>query len=211
MNIGKIAKEKLNLSNLQFSQADLRTYLDSCQNFDVILFLGILYHLDDQDLFETLEKLYNKTNDYLIIDTHISSDPLNEFTFKGRSYFGHYYKEFDAGATEEEKLSQQLNSVDNDKSYWLSHDSLVRILRNVGFTSVMECHGPTIPSKLKDRITLVAIKGKQPITLNTYPWVNQHPDIKMDDFDKPIKPKKSKSRKIVDFFLNPLGLTLRKL
>ena len=210
MSMGQKAKEKLRLNNLLFEKADLREYLIHCPEYDTILFLGILYHLDAKSLFPVIDQLYEKTNKYLIIDTHISSDPIEEYEYEGKKYYGHNYREHFINDTEETKESRQLNSIDNITSFWLSFDSLVRALRHSGFTTVLECHSPAIPSKLKDRVTLLAIKGT-PVVLNTFPWVNNYPDIEIDNFNKPIKPKKSKLRKIIDLVLNPLGVTIRRI
>ena len=64
-----------------------------------------------------------------------------------------------------------LASLDNPQSFWFTRESLVRLLHDVGFTSVLECHAPPDPTKQPDRLTLAAFKGTA-TRLSTYPWIN---------------------------------------
>src|SRR5207245_1114369 len=67
-------------------------------------------------------------------------------------------------ATAEQRAQALWSSLDNARSVWLTRPSLLNLFAHAGFTSAYECHNPSEPGKLQDRVTLVALKGrKQPI------------------------------------------------
>ena len=52
-----------------------------------------------------------------------------------------------------------LRSIDNTWSFRLTRASLLGVLHDVGFTSVLECHVPFEPGKAADRVTAAALEG----------------------------------------------------
>ena len=89
----------------------------------------------------------------------------------GQSYEGKQFQEHADDDPEAVRRSRLLSSLDNPWSFWFTRESLFRLLNDVGFTSVFECNVPLEPSKPKDRITIIACKGK-PVKVLSYPWVN---------------------------------------
>ena len=65
-------------------------------------------------------------------------------------------------------------SLDNERNFWLSRASIYNLLRNVGFTSVYECHIPAESKKPGDKFTFVAIKGR-PCQLLSAPLMATRP------------------------------------
>jgi SAM-dependent methyltransferase len=172
MKEGAKVAEQLGLKNLSFEQADVRNVtLDSHGSKDVVLFLGILYHLDQRDIFPVLGNIYEICNQLLVIDTHIALDGKIKIEYEGRRYEGYQYREHADDDSEEVRKSRLMASLDNPVSFWFTKESLFRLLNDVGFTSVCECNVPLEPFKPVDRITIIASKGER-VQVSSYPWVN---------------------------------------
>jgi hypothetical protein len=143
--------------------------------FDVVLCLGILYHLDVPDVFSFVERIGEVCDDIAIIDTRIAFGPTQSCEYKGTKYWGHRiqegHKPTDKAA---DKIKRYWASLDNLTSFHLSRTSLYSLLGRVGFTSVYECHVPAEPAKPIDRITLVAMKGRRRQIMNA-PLMEQYP------------------------------------
>ena len=178
----RFAKEMLSLDRLELALGDVR-HLDVERHglFDVVLCLGILYHLDAPDAMEFVESIWRVCSRVAIIETHISLGDEVSSTWKGKAYWGAYSQEHDDAATPEQKLASLWYSLDNVRSFKFTRASLCNLLRHVGFTSVYESmtpyeyHYPNWPNAVegdptvvwKDRITLVAIKGEKQSLLSS--------------------------------------------
>lgn len=169
------AKEVLALENLEFVQDDVRNLCRAKYGcFDVVLCLGILYHLDVPDVFAFLEHVAEVCRGFVLIDTHVSTVREKSCRYRGAPYWGRTYGEHDAASTPEERARQLWASLDNPQSFWFTRASLFNLLAHVGFTSVFECHMPPEPDKPADRLTLLAVKGQRPDLLCA-PLVNNQP------------------------------------
>lgn len=177
------AREILSLSNLELFQDDIRNLSQKKYgSFDVVLCLGIFYHLDAPDVFQFLEKIAEVCQHFTIIDTHISLSPKKSYVFNDKKYWGKTYREHSPLSSLKKRTKALKASLDNPRSFWFTRRSLYNILSEVGFTSVYECHNPPEPKKPKDRIALLAIKG-QGQKLITNPMANElleeiYPDSK---------------------------------
>lgn len=173
LKLGKEIAERHNFKNVQFIVDDVRNVTqEKYGNFDVVYLLGLLYHLDEPELFQILENLYTICQDVLIIDTNIAlSTPLT-VQYDGNKYHGVKYVEHEPG-DDEDLINQKrvMHSIGNYNSFLPSKTSLIKFLNKIGFTTVMECYAPLEPNKIEGRITLVAIKSQKE-KLVTYPWLN---------------------------------------
>lgn len=163
-NIAKarFAQEVLGLKQLEFHQDDVRNLgRDQYGEFDVVLCLGILYHLDEPDVFFFLEDIAEVCRGIVLVDTHISPAREKSCLHKGKTYWGKAYREHDAGATPAEKARRLWASLDNPESFWFTRPSLYNALSHVGFTTVYECHMPPELEKPADRVTLLGVKGQR--------------------------------------------------
>jgi len=163
-NIEKVrfVKDVLSLDRLRLYSDDIRNL--SRENhgaFDVVLCLGILYHLDAPDVFSFIEKIAEVCTMFAVIDTHISATADSCHAYKDRTYWGRQYQEHSPDSTQEERLKALWSSVDNVESFWPTRPSLYNMLTHAGFTSVYECHVPPEIGKPSDRVTLVAMKGRK--------------------------------------------------
>lgn len=172
MNIGRDIVKNNSIRNIEFKKEDLRMLtFEKNGKFDVVLLLGVLYHLDVPDSFRALENIYEMTDGLLIIDTHIAMTANESTEYKKKVYKGVKFREHYQSDTDEDKLAKVRASVDNEFSFWFTKDSLIQLLHDLGFSSVLECHAPIEPLKSENRVTLVALKGRNR-RISTYPWVN---------------------------------------
>jgi SAM-dependent methyltransferase len=111
-------------------------------DFDLILCLGLLYHLELEDQITLLRKLSTTT---LLLDTHASTelDPqlnphrnwLGEIV-EVNGYRGRYYSEV-KGVAEQERKQVATAAWGNARSFWATEESLVAMLHDCGFATVM--------------------------------------------------------------------------
>jgi SAM-dependent methyltransferase len=127
--------------------------------FDVVLCLGILYHLADVDLFPFVERVSEVTRRLLVADTHVALTGTEERTYAGHTYSGNTLQEHRAGATEPERARALWSSLDNLTAWAPTRASLLTLLGRGGFTSAAEVWLPAEPAKGSDRITLAALKS----------------------------------------------------
>jgi SAM-dependent methyltransferase len=178
LDIARRARDKAGLTSVELVQDDVRNLSkEKYGEFDIVLCLGILYHLDAPDVFDFVNSVFEVCRDFAIIETHIATTPAVMHEWRGNRYWGMSTFEHPAGATREEKLKNVGASLDNETAFWFTPASLCNILRHVGFTSVYDCRvpmaylyvGPAWQLKIwGNRITLVAVKG-QPLSLERGP------------------------------------------
>ncbi|MFQ5539370.1 MAG: class I SAM-dependent methyltransferase, partial [Candidatus Binatia bacterium] len=168
----RFAKDALSLDNIMLVHDDVRRLnVEKYGRFDVVLCLGILYHLDAPDVFHFLEGMSEICQRLAIIDTQIGIKADRSYIFRGLRYDGWSYTEHKPESSMDERLTRPWASLDNEKSFWFTRPSLFNVLADVGFTSVYTCHNPAVPGQLSDRDTLVAIKGQRQELFST-PTVN---------------------------------------
>lgn len=188
----KFTKEKLGLDNIAYEQNDVRNIKASSHGtFDVVLCLGLLYHIDAEHIATFIQQMRDLTNRLLIIDTHVAhtdqerniyADYKTETTpyrlseietieYNGIAYYGRNYIEHQENASEEEKKNEVWASLDNNYSFWFTKPSLLKLLGDLGFASVFETLYPYESDKPFDRRTFIAIKN-DPYTIKTFPGFN---------------------------------------
>ena len=90
----RFVKEVFSLDNLELYVDDVRNLSkEKYGSFDVVLCLGILYHLDASDVFHFLEKIAEVCQGVAIIDTHISLSAKKSFFYNGKKYWGKTFSE----------------------------------------------------------------------------------------------------------------------
>lgn len=171
----RFAQNILGLENIEFIQDDVRNLsVEKYGQFDVVLCLGILYHLDFRDIPHFLSRISEVCRHFSVIDTTVSLFGGMSAEWEGRAYRGDRWHEFSPETTEEEMDRNAWASMGNRTSFAFTRPSLFNLLRHVGFTSVYECHVPSDVLNYRDRVTLLARKGS-PVTLRTQPDVGGVP------------------------------------
>jgi SAM-dependent methyltransferase len=156
----RLAAEVLGLDRLELLEDDVRAIsVERHGQFDVVLCLGILYHLSAPDVMRLSQRLAEVCRRLCVIDTHVSLSGEETYVYEDRPYRGSRYWEHSPEASREQRLQSSWASLDNETSFWLTKQSLLNLLAWSGFTSVYECHVPEEPGKPQDRLTLVALKG----------------------------------------------------
>ena len=185
MSQGAEAARRLGLSTtVNFLKRDIRELNFSADAFDVIYFLGILYHLDKPNSFKVISSLL-KVAPLLLIDTMIATSGDHTAHFGGKEYEGRKVREHQDHDTVAQKLARTMTSLDNNLSFYFTRQSLIAMLRDIGYPTVLECQAPLAPGQPKDRITLAAIRSS-PVSVATYPWVNQMTE---DELSATLRPK----------------------
>ncbi len=157
---------------MRFDAGDIRAVTEaSYGRFDIVLCLGILYHLDALDAAETIARLSALTDDLLIIDTHIALSSKAVFEYQERAYEGAYVREHGDDDTQEQRYASRQASIDNTFAFYFTKTALARLLVETGFPIVVEAHAPLDCTKPFDRVTFVALK-RAPRAGRLYPWIN---------------------------------------
>jgi SAM-dependent methyltransferase len=223
MDEGIDLARRLGLANVTFEQADVRNVTaGSHGRADIILFLGILYHLDDRDALSVLQNIYDQCEHLVIIDTHVAPEGRYEVEHNGRRYQGVKVREHADDDAPEIRSARLGASMDNPFSFWFTRESLCRVLHDVGFTSVCECQVPLEPVKPSNRVTLIASKGEV-VKLSSYPWVNDKTEEEISQIltDAPASPAgqransdhpriKQRAKSMINGLLRPFGIEIRR-
>ncbi|MCS6879219.1 MAG: class I SAM-dependent methyltransferase [Geminicoccaceae bacterium] len=158
----RFAKEVLGLDRLELVLADVRELApERWGRFDVVLCLGLLYHLDAPDCFALVHAMAEVATRLVVIDTYVGIGALEPFAYRGRTYWGRRVREHDPDDPPERRLADLWASLDNVWSVWMAKPSLLNLLADAGFSSVFVCEFPFEPAKPSDRLTLVAVRGER--------------------------------------------------
>ena len=156
----RFAAEELGLSRYSVERGDVREVTAPTHgSFDVVLCLGILYHLDAPDVFDFIHAIAGMCTEVLILDTSVSLRAQEMRAHGGHEYWGRLYTEHSTRATERERIDKLRASLDNPDSFWLTKPSLYNLIADAGFTSVLETRVPRPGERHADRVTLVAGRG----------------------------------------------------
>jgi len=144
--------EHFGLPNLAFRRDDVKHVTrERYGTFDVVLALGILYHLDRPVAW--LRQLSEVVRGVLVVETHYAPadddggaqlDPrfrrlsaLESVEEAADRYEGRWYTEYEADGDPETRLWA---AYSNRRSFWLTKESLLRALLGAGFDLVWEQH-----------------------------------------------------------------------
>jgi SAM-dependent methyltransferase len=157
----RFARRALGLETLELVLDDVRNLSRAKYGeFDVVLCIGILYHLDSPDVFEFIRRLGEVCSRLAVIDTHVALRGRESRSFGGRTHRGISFVEHSPSAPADVRARSEWASLDNARSFWPTQASLLNALSDVGFTTVCECQVPALPSTPPDRITLLAVQGR---------------------------------------------------
>ena len=169
MAVAESIAEKLEIPNVAFEKADVRSVsLATHGEWDVVLFLGILYHLDAPDCCQVLGRIAAMT-DLLLIDTFIGG-PQHAITYDGATYRGTRAREHADTDSAEVKRARVRSSIDNCLSFYWAPESLWRFLTTLGYNVVLEARAPLEPQKPTKRVTLAALRTPA-LPTRIYPWI----------------------------------------
>lgn len=155
----RFARDALGLGDrLEVVHGDVReATAERHGRFDVVLCLGILYHLEAADAVALLRAAGEMATRAAIVETQVALAP--------REARGGV-----SGLVYEEPSDEPWASVGNRTSFWLTRPSLLNALADAGFTSVSEVLSPAVPdlAAYRDHVQLLALKG-EPVELRGVP------------------------------------------
>ena len=154
----RFAQRALGLTNLEVVHRDVRE-LDTSRRYDVVLCMGLLYHLEGDAAVKLCHDLAAITGRVAVVDTHVAPRGREELRVNGRSYWGRPIREFDPGAPTDEQERLSRSAIGNPEAFWLTRSSLFNLLEDAGFTSVLELRVPHVPN-WDDRVILACIRGR---------------------------------------------------
>jgi SAM-dependent methyltransferase len=168
----RFAQRVLSLDRLQLVHDDVRNVSRrEYGEFDVVLALGILYHLDAPDVFDFIERVAELCSRAAIFDTHFALQSPDVFLHAGRKYYG---GRFDEPIGSDPHDSEVLwSAVGNARSVILTQESLYNALQHAGFTTVAGCYVPPV-EELANWGTFIAVKGER-VRLRVAPLLNDEP------------------------------------
>jgi SAM-dependent methyltransferase len=185
------AARALGLDTVRFLQGDVRDLsAEAHGRFDVVLCLGILYHLDAPDVFAFLERIAEVCRGLAVIDTHVSLHPKEPRTYRRVEYWGRSFVEHDPASTTERREKALRASLDNTASFWLTKRSLLRALAEAGFTTSLEAETPVGVTRYLDRSVFVALRGS-PTTPELVPGRDPTPNARSWPERDPRRPHRS--------------------
>jgi predicted nicotinamide N-methyase len=142
-----LLREHFGLPNLTFELGDVKDFRHQSKGeFDIVLALGILYHLDRP--MEWLKQIAETTRRVLILDTHYApvyeeerarmdpALPLSSLVDMD-NYQGRWFHEYSDNDDPEQQLWA---SYSNQRSFWMTKESLLLSLLHAGFPLVFEQH-----------------------------------------------------------------------
>lgn len=173
----------LDLDNVQFIQGDVRDIsIEKSGTFDVILCLGILYHINAPDVFEFMGNIGEMCSDLAIIDTHVALKAKIQEQFRNRVYCGLNYYEYSKNLDKDRVKGAVWASLNNPDSFWPIKSALLNLIQHSGFTSATEIMSPYAPKGGRDRVVFLAKKGV-PIGPKSAPGVPFNPPVEWPDQD----------------------------
>jgi hypothetical protein len=143
-----IAEMPSHSKTLKIVSDDVRNIKPSLGKFDVVLCLGILYHLNLADGMKVLRTMAEMGTGIIIVDTHISHG-FEKQTFEGVEYVGHTYWD---------NIESVWGSIGNDDSWWPREEYLVQMLNNAGWRDVTLMKIQPYADQPLDRMWAVATK-----------------------------------------------------
>ena len=99
-DVARRTKHALSLSNVDFVKADVRSLTkERYGSFDIVLCLGILYHLDSPSIFDLVHNVSDVCRDFAVFETHVASAPVTSYPWREWRYWGETFREHAPGAT----------------------------------------------------------------------------------------------------------------
>lgn len=133
-------------STARYELADVRDITaETHGTFDVVLCLGILYHLEPASALQLLTTMREMTERFAVIDTHIGTHET-EVTVDGHAYRGCWFGE---------NVDHPWSSIGNTRSWWFTAESLDDAIRHAGWNSAFWFAGKGWDGEPSDRAWLV--------------------------------------------------------
>ena len=157
----KAARSLLGLDDkVDAHQRDVRHGLSDLGEFDVVLCLGLLYHLEMSAALDLLGEIGSVAKNLVVVDTHVCiGEPDQSCTTDGVDYF----------ALEVTETPSHRHAASTNRADWLTEGSIANRLDRAGFSEISRVLCPAEPAKPDNRVTIVARKRERLNQLLTQP------------------------------------------
>lgn len=122
--------------NVEFIKDNAVTH--DLSNYDVVICLGLLYHLKAREQIYILKKALGKE---LIIDTHMSLKGNEEIS---EGYKGTFYKEAD---NMQQMMQNPKASTTTLESFWFKESEFERMLKEIGYATIIKFEPEHYPNR----------------------------------------------------------------
>ncbi len=171
---GKFAARALGANTVHFHQDDVNNISQQKYGqFEVILCMGILYHIAKDRYLDFLKHVTECCSDLLIVDSFVSVYEDDFLERDGTRFPGITWREFEVGVPLEDIEKSSHSSLNNSLSFSMTKPALIDYLSKLGFTTITEVQTPRQPGQPRDRPTLVCRKGK-PVSIRVFPEFDYH-------------------------------------
>jgi len=174
---GKFAARVLGANNIGFYMDDVNNISEEKYGrFDVILCMGILYHIAKDKYLDFLKNVTACCKDVLIVDTFTSLHENEYVERDGIRYTGTTWREFGDNVSQEDREKHVHSALSNSLSFSMTKPALIEYLQTLGFTTITEVYTPRQPGQPADRPTLVCFRGKS-LSMRVFPEFDYHRDF----------------------------------
>lgn len=176
---GIFCARALGANSIEFRKDDVNNIrVSEYGEFDVVLCMGILYHIAIDRYADFLRHVAGCCRGVLVIDSFIALHDDQEVLADGFTYPGTTWQEFAPGASAEEQEKTSHASLGNDASFAMTKEALLAFLARQGFSTIMEVQVPMQPGQPVDRPTLICFRGT-PRPLSVFPEFDYERDFDM--------------------------------
>lgn len=169
----RFAADLLGLKNLDIIESDVRVINKKViGSFDVVLCLGLYYHIDKESILPFSRLLFELTENLCVIDTHIAFNGRHDL----EGYKGDLYWENQPESSDQQVEENNWSCLSRLPSFFFTDASFRNLISDLGFSSLHVSENPYYRI-MSDRRTFIAVKG-QSVSLKTYetPSPVHHPN-----------------------------------
>jgi SAM-dependent methyltransferase len=199
----RFVRDHFGLDNLELRLDDVRNLSEAGYGrFDVVLCLGLLYHLDAPDVMALIDAMAAICDRVLVVQTQVSLRPARAIRHRENVYRGSRMIEPDLG--------HPFAALGNRHRFVLTEASLCNALGDAGFTSVLSMRRPRAALTFRDFASLAAVRGERMQILGAPP-VNHIRDVVPERPLQAVHPSQRPVRRLLWPVLWPLLTRVRRL
>jgi hypothetical protein len=137
---GRDERKPSRLDKVSFVKSDVREF--DIGGFDVVLILGLLYHLTLDDQIDLLSRCPAHSD--VVIDTqiHVPELVVQDASAARSNFADRLVSEGGYSGVLFPEVTNPMAAIGNGTSWWHTEDSLMELFRNTGFTEVIKVAPP---------------------------------------------------------------------
>jgi 2-polyprenyl-3-methyl-5-hydroxy-6-metoxy-1,4-benzoquinol methylase len=165
----EFARDALGIRHVAIVRGDVRRLsAEEFGFFDVVLALGILDRLDAPAVFDVVKRTASVCKGFTLIEARLAARARVSHVFEGALLRGTSQREHTASSTRAQRLAAEDRSLDSERSFHLTRESMLSLLARTGFSSIAESLDPAAAEVSP---WFAAFKGRR-VALLSAPQVN---------------------------------------